>query len=324
MANVKSPAIEARGIGKSYGEHRALDGFDLRVDRGAVCALLGRNGAGKTTAVRVLTTLLRADEGSATVDGHDVATQGEYVRRSVGLVGQHAAVDDVLTGRKNLTLFGRLNGLGTKAAAVRADELIERFGLDDAADRPVSGYSGGMRRRLDLAIGLVVAPSVLLVDEPTTGLDPEARRDLWASVRDLVADGVTVLLTTQYLEEAEALADQVAMLKDGSVVLEGSPAQLTSLVGDTWLELALSSPGDAERAARIAEPFAVRSDGVDVEGRRVAVPVAERAALTRLCGALNADGVEPVDLGVRRPSLDDVFLHVNRTSNDQYRQESTA
>ncbi|MBB5786726.1 ATP-binding cassette domain-containing protein [Jiangella mangrovi] len=309
-------AIEARSVRKHYRgtERPALDGFDLRVAAGSVCALLGRNGAGKTTAVRILTTLLTMDDGAATVAGHDVRADGDGVRRAIGLVGQNAAVDEILGGRANLVLFGRLRGLSKAAARARAAELITRFGLDEAADRAVGTYSGGMRRRLDLAASLVVPPSVLFVDEPTTGLDPDARRDVWGTVRRLVDDGVTVLLTTQYLEEAEELADHVAMLRDGRVVLEGSPAELTSLVGDTRVEAVLPSTDDAAAAARTAEAHAVGP--VVVDGVSVAVPVADAVAVTRLCGAWSAAGVEPRDVAVRRPTLDDVFVHVNRTAEE--------
>ncbi|SDU40756.1 ATP-binding cassette domain-containing protein [Jiangella alkaliphila] len=304
-------AIEARAVRKHYRgtERPALDGFDLRVAPGSVCALLGRNGAGKTTAVRILTTLLAMDDGSATVAGHDVRTGGDGVRRAIGLVGQNAAVDEILGGRANLVLFGRLRGLPKAAARARADELIGRFGLDDAADRAVGTYSGGMRRRLDLAASLVVPPSVLFVDEPTTGLDPDARRDVWATVRRLVDDGVTVLLTTQYLEEADELADHVAMLRDGRVVLEGSPAELTSLVGETRVEARFATADDAAAAGRAAGPYAVGP--VDVAGVTVAVPVPDAGAVTTFCAALAMAGLRPEDVAVRRPTLDDVFTHVN-------------
>ncbi|TDC52402.1 ATP-binding cassette domain-containing protein [Jiangella ureilytica] len=314
-------AIEARSVRKHYrgAERPALDGFDLRVAAGSVCALLGRNGAGKTTAVRILTTLLAMDDGTATVAGHDVRADGDGVRRAIGLVGQNAAVDEILGGRANLVLFGRLRGLSKAAARARAAELITRFGLDDAADRAVGTYSGGMRRRLDLAASLVLAPSVLFVDEPTTGLDPDARREVWGTVRRLVDDGVTVLLTTQYLEEAEELAGHVAMLRDGRVVLEGSPAELTSLVGDTRVE-ATFEPAAADvagAAARVAEPYAVGP--VAVSRSTVAVPVADAVAATRVCGAWAREGLEPHDVAVRRPTLDDVFMHVNRTVSEEAR-----
>ncbi|TDD67260.1 ATP-binding cassette domain-containing protein [Jiangella aurantiaca] len=309
-------AIEARAVRKHYrgAERPALDGFDLRVAAGSVCALLGRNGAGKTTAVRILTTLLAMDDGTATVAGHDVRADGDGVRRAIGLVGQNAAVDEILGGRANLMLFGRLRGLAKAAARARADELITRFGLSDAAERAVGTYSGGMRRRLDLAASLVVPPSVLFVDEPTTGLDPDARREVWATVRRLVDDGVTVLLTTQYLEEADELADHVAMLRDGRVVLEGSPAELTSLVGETRVEVRFATADDAAAAGRAAEPYAVGP--VDVTGTTVAVPVADAGAVTGFCAALAAAGLEPEHVAVRRPTLDDVFVHVNTVEGE--------
>jgi ABC-2 type transport system ATP-binding protein len=256
------------------------------------------------------------DDGTATVAGHDVRADGDGVRRAIGLVGQNAAVDEILGGRANLVLFGRLRGLTKAAARARADELITRFGLDDAAERAVGTYSGGMRRRLDLAASLVVPPSVLFVDEPTTGLDPDARREVWATIRRLVGDGVTVLLTTQYLEEAEELAGHVAMLREGRVVLEGSPAELTALVGDTRVEAAFA-PGFEGAAARAAEAHAVGP--VAVRGVTVAVPVADAVAVTRLCGAWAAGGLEPRDVAVRRPTLDDVFVHVNRPVSEEVR-----
>lgn len=234
-----SPAVVARGIRKSFPgmDRPALDGVDLSVGRGRICALLGANGAGKTTLIRILTTLTAADAGDALIAGRDVRTEPTAVRAAIGLVGQNAAVDEVLSGRRNLVLFGRLSGLTTADARARAEDLLTWAGLDDAADRPVGTYSGGMRRRLDLAAGLVTTPEVLIVDEPTTGLDPQARREIWAAVRALADGGVTVLLTTQYLEEADELADDVVILRDGRVVATGTPAELGRLVGEPQLVL---------------------------------------------------------------------------------------
>ncbi len=232
-------AIQTQDLVKRYrGQDRpALDGVTIQVGQGSVCALLGENGAGKTTLIRILTTLTRPDSGSAAVMGHDVASAGGDVRRVIGLVGQYASVDEVLTGRHNLELFGRLNGLTTRAARGRAGQLLERFRLTDVADRAVHGYSGGMRRRLDLATGLLGTPRVLFVDEPTTGLDPQARREVWRDLRDLADEGTTVLLTTQYLEEADALADQVVILRAGRVALAGRAQDLKRVVGEPRVEV---------------------------------------------------------------------------------------
>ncbi len=306
-------AIEADGVVKRYrgSQQPALDGFTLDVPRGSVTALLGPNGAGKTTAVRILTTLMAMDEGRASVLGHDVQRDGHTVRHCVGLVGQYAAVDEILSGRRNLLLFGRLNGLPMAAARGRADELLTEFGLADAADRPVAKYSGGMRRRLDLAASLVTSPPVLFVDEPTSGLDPAGRRDLWNAVRRLVSDGTTVLLTTQYLDEADALADRVTILRDGRVVAEGSPAELKADIGDTWLDLTLATQDQLNRTAVLSAPYAVAPLREDVARTAVSVPVSGEAALVGLCAALAAEGILPLDIGIRKPSLDDVFLHFN-------------
>ncbi|GAA3440598.1 daunorubicin resistance protein DrrA family ABC transporter ATP-binding protein [Planomonospora venezuelensis] len=288
-----------------------LNGFDLRVAAGSVCGLLGPNGAGKTTAVRILSTLLEMDAGRASVAGFDVRTQGRRVRERIGLVGQYAAVDEILTGRQNLVMFGRLNRLPVAAARRRADELLERFSLAGAAGRPVGGYSGGMRRRLDLAASLVVSPPVLFVDEPTTGLDPAARREVWTAVRELVDEGTTVLLTTQYLEEADRLADRVSMLKEGRVVAEGTPDGLKSALGGDWIEIVFAGPADAEAARPIAARVASGELRLDGPAHRIGVPVAERTrALVRVATALNEAGIEPEDITLRRPTLDEVFLHL--------------
>lgn len=234
--------IRAQGLTKSYGDRLVLDGFDLTVEPGTVCALLGPNGAGKTTAVRILTTLIRPDAGTARVAGHDVLGEPQLVRARIGLVGQHVSLDEILTGRQNLQLFGRLYHLREPAATRRADELLGQFGLTDAADRPVAAYSGGMRRRLDLAASLIHSPPVILLDEPTTGVDPAARHGLWEVIRALVDSGTTVLLTTQYLEEADKLADQVVIVSAGRVVAHGTPDELKALVGPDRVETVTRKP----------------------------------------------------------------------------------
>ncbi|GAA1398288.1 ATP-binding cassette domain-containing protein [Catellatospora coxensis] len=312
------PAIAAHGVRKTYrgAPAPALDGFDLEVPRGTVYGLLGPNGAGKTTAVRILATLMRLDAGRAVVAGHDVTTQPAQVRQRIGLVGQYAAVDEILSGRQNLVLFGRLNHLGRARAATRADELLERFGLTDAGGKPVAKYSGGMRRRLDLAAGLIVSPEVLFVDEPTTGLDPQARQEVWSALRELVAGGTTVLLTTQYLEEADQLASRIAMLWHGRVVSEGTPDELKATIGEDWIDLAFADP---EQAGRALPAVAAHADGEPrTEQHRISVPVRQRTkALIAISTALAAEGVEPVEVNLRRPTLDEVFLDLHRKQGDK-------
>jgi ABC-2 type transport system ATP-binding protein len=311
---VRECAITAWGVRKQYrgaAPGTGLDGFDLQVVAGSVCGLLGPNGAGKTTAVRILATLLEMDEGSASVAGRDVRTQGRQVRERIGLVGQYAAVDEILSGRQNLVLFGRLNHLSRAVARRRADELLERFALTEAADRSVSTYSGGMRRRLDLAASLVVSPAVLFVDEPTTGLDPVGRREVWTAIRELVGSGVTVLLTTQYLEEADQLADRIAMLKAGRVVAEGTSDELKAAIGGDWLEIDLANPEDAAVTVSIVSRVAAGEVQRDEATGRVSVPVAERTrSLVHVATALQAAGIAPLDIMLRRPTLDEVFIHL--------------
>jgi ABC-2 type transport system ATP-binding protein len=307
-------AIEVHDLRKHYpgtAEGVGLNGIDLQVEGGRVHALLGPNGAGKTTAIRILTTLLRADGGTARVAGFDVRTQGRQVRRRIGLVGQAAAVDEVLTGRQNLLMLGRLNHLPDPAA--RSDDLLDRFGLVEAADRKLSTYSGGMRRRLDLAAALLVDPGVLFVDEPTTGLDPQARRDVWTAITDLVRGGTTVLLTTQYLEEADVLADRITMLAAGRIAAQGSPDELKARVGGDWLDVTPADPGDLPRLAELSAPFAAGPPVVDDGVLRV--PVADRTrALVGVSAALAEAGLDPLDLTVRRPTLDEAFLHLTGTN----------
>ncbi|WP_371779608.1 ATP-binding cassette domain-containing protein [Streptosporangium subroseum] len=307
-------AIAAQGVRKNYAgasEGAGLNGFDLQVPVGTVCGLLGPNGAGKTTAIRILATLLRLDSGRASVAGFDVRAQPRQVRERIGLVGQYAAVDEILTGRQNLVMFARLSHFSSAGAKRRADELLERFSLADTGKKPVGKYSGGMRRRLDLAASLIVAPPVLFVDEPTTGLDPAGRREVWAAIRDLVGSGTTVLLTTQYLEEADRLADRISMLRAGRVVTEGTPEELKSAIGGDWLDIVLADAGDVAATEVIAGRIASGEVRVDGEARRVSVPVAERTrALVTMATALGDAGVEPIDITLRRPTLDEVFLHL--------------
>ncbi|WP_263167025.1 ATP-binding cassette domain-containing protein [Streptomyces sp. SCSIO ZS0520] len=299
-------AILVEGVHKRYGEKKALDGLDLRVARGTVHGVLGPNGAGKTTLVRVLSTLLRPDAGRVEVAGVDVRRSPDEVRRRIGLLGQHAALDEELSGRQNLEMFGRLYHLGARGARSRAEELLVRFGLADTGRKAVSRYSGGMRRRLDLAASLLTEPRVLFLDEPTTGLDPRGRTEVWSAVRSLVGQGTTVLLTTQYLEEADQLADRISVVDRGRVVADGTADELKSRLGGDRLDVVLRA-ADRLDEVRALLPGAV----VDEDRRLVSAPVADRmAALAETVRALRAAGIEAEDLAVRRPTLDEVFLHL--------------
>jgi ABC-2 type transport system ATP-binding protein len=305
----ETPAIEADALIKHYGKTKALDGFNLTVPTGTVYGLLGPNGAGKTTAVRVLATLLRPDGGSARVLGHDVTTEAATVRRTIGLTGQYAALDELLTGRGNLIMIGQLSRLTAKAAKRRADDLLEQFDLTAAATRAVKTYSGGMRRRLDLAASLIGRPSVLFLDEPTTGLDPNARALMWDIVRQLVADGTTLLLTTQYLDEADVLASRVAVIDGGKVIAEGTPAELKASVGGQRLLITLADESDAATAAQALAPFATAPIIAEGPARFIEAPViASDGLATEVVRSLDAAGVKVSEISVRSASLDDVFL----------------
>ncbi|MFD4582641.1 ATP-binding cassette domain-containing protein [Streptomyces sp. NPDC058434] len=307
-------AIYAEGLVKTFGEVRALDGVDLDVPEGTVLGLLGPNGAGKTTAVRVLTTLLRPDSGRAVVAGIDVLQNPNEVRRSIGLSGQFAAVDEYLTGRENLQMVGRLYQMNARAAKARAGELLERFNLADAADRPAKTYSGGMRRRLDLAAALVVSPPVMFMDEPTTGLDPRNRQALWDVIKELVGGGTTLLLTTQYLEEADHLADDICVVDHGKVIARGTADQLKARTGGERVEVVVHRPDEIAPARDIlrrfgAEGAAAGDIAIDEHTRRLTVPVTGGAKLlAEVIRELDAAGVEIDDIGLRRPTLDDVFI----------------
>jgi ABC-2 type transport system ATP-binding protein len=306
-----APAVIAEGLYKRYGETSALAGFELTVPGGTICGLLGPNGAGKTTAVRILSTLLRFDGGRAEVAGFDVLREPAQVRHRIGLAGQHAAVDEILTGRENLVQFGRLFHLSRPDAGRRADELLQQFGLADAARKRAKHYSGGMRRRLDLAASLILAPRVLFLDEPTTGLDPRSRNDVWEAIRALVADGTTVLLTTQYLDEADQLANQIAVIDAGRVIAEGSPGELKSQFGGDQIDVVVRSADDVPTAAVVLNRVCRAAPAIDLDGRRVSAPVQDRvAALTEVVRSLHDAGVEAEDIGVRRPTLDEVFLRL--------------
>ncbi|MEV0078841.1 ATP-binding cassette domain-containing protein [Nocardia neocaledoniensis] len=302
-------AIVAEGLVKRYGQLIALDGLDLTVPEGTVTALLGPNGAGKTTTVRVLTTLLIPDEGRATVAGIDVLNNPQALRSRIGASGQYAAVDEYLTGFENLEMVGRLYHLGVQRSKERARELLDRFRLSDAADRPVRGYSGGMRRRLDLAGALVANPPVLFLDEPTTGLDPRARLDLWDVIEELVAGGTTLLLTTQYMDEADRLADSIAVIDHGKVIARGTADELKALVGGDRIELTVGSPDQLAPAQQVLSALADGEIHVEPGLRRITVPVADGSQdLVAAIGRLTEHKVQINDVALRRPSLDDVFL----------------
>jgi ABC-2 type transport system ATP-binding protein len=305
----ESPAIAAEGLVKNFGKTQALDGLDLEIPAGTVYGLLGPNGAGKTTAVRVLATLLRPDGGRAQVLGSDVVADAAAVRRSIGLTGQYAALDEYLTGRANLVMIGQLSRLTASAARRRADDLLERFDLTGAATRAVKTYSGGMRRRLDLAASLIGRPRVLFLDEPTTGLDPNARALMWEIVRGLAADGTTLLLTTQYLDEADQLARRVAVIDGGKVIAEGTPHELKSAVGGEHVEVTLAAGGDVETAMTALKPYARDAIQPDGDGLRLSVPVAVSDGLTTdIVRSLDAEGVPGAEVTMRRASLDTVFF----------------
>jgi ABC-2 type transport system ATP-binding protein len=299
--------IEAHDLRKRFGPTVALDGIDLEVPAGAILGVLGPNGAGKTTAVRILTTLSIPDGGSARVAGHDVLSEAAAVQRKIGVTAQDATLDEVLTGRENLVMVGRLSGLRRAEAKARATMLLEQFDLTDAAERILKEYSGGMRRRLDLAAGLVTRPPVLFLDEPTTGLDPTSRVRMWEVIRELVADGVTLLLTTQYLDEADELADKIVVIDHGRVIAGGTAAELKRKVGGARLELTLSEAHPA--AASALEPFIAGPVHVSHDGRRLRAPVRSAAGLaSTVVRALDAAGISVDDVEVHQPSLDDVFF----------------
>jgi ABC-2 type transport system ATP-binding protein len=316
--------IRASGLVKVYGKVRALDGLDLNVPEGTVLGVLGPNGAGKTTAVRILATLLDADGGTAEVAGFDVSKEPGKVRASVGLSGQYAAVDEYLTGYENLHMVARLYGLEHKKAKARSRELLEQFTLTDAADRPVKTYSGGMRRRLDLAGALVARPPVLFLDEPTTGLDPRSRIDMWEVITGLVESGTTLLLTTQYLEEADRLADDILVIDHGKALARGTADELKAQVGGERVEVVVGSSGDVDTARSLLDKVAVGPVVVDTHTRRLTAPVRGGAGvLVDVLRQLDAAEIAVLDVGLRRPTLDDVFLTLTGHAAEEASENQT-
>lgn len=298
--------IQAKNLVKSYGDNHVLKGIDLNVKRGSMLALLGPNGAGKTTTVRILSTLLKFDKGSVTVEGHDVATEADKVRSVIGLTGQSAAVDELLTGRENLVMMGRLYRLTPASAKARAEELLKEFDLVGAADRPTKTYSGGMRRRLDLAVSLIATPPVIFLDEPTTGLDPRSRLAMWAIIKKLMEDGTTILLTTQYLEEADQLADQIVVIDNGKVIAEGTAKQLKSKVGKDRLELTFANDATLTKAVD-----ALGKDVVDTNEKDSTVTVVIKETnvdIKKTLDTLSRKNISIQSMAVHKPTLDDVFL----------------
>jgi len=303
-------AIEARGLVKTFGDNRAVDGIDLNVRKGTIYGVLGPNGAGKTTTIRMLATLLRADSGSVSIFGHDIVKEPQIVRQLIGVTGQYASVDESLSATENLIIFSRLLGLGRTESKRKAEELLEEFSLTEAAKRPLKHFSGGMRRRLDLAASLIAQPPLIFLDEPTTGLDPRTRNQMWDTIRRLVDTGSTVLLTTQYLQEADELADRIAVIDRGHVVAEGTVDELKASVGTSSLHLSIKNPADIQLARQTVEHILNVRSSISVDHGKITAPLADADRVTDLLLALREAGVQLAELSVQKPTLDEVFLTI--------------
>lgn len=303
-------AVEARGLVKTFGDNRAVDGVDLNVRAGSIYGVLGPNGAGKTTTIRMLATLLRQDAGYARIFGHDVIKEAQIVRQLIGVTGQYASVDDSLSATENLIIFSRLLGLGRAESRIKAAELLEEFGLTEAAKRPLKNFSGGMRRRLDLAASLIAQPPLIFLDEPTTGLDPRTRNQMWDTIRRLVNGGSTVLLTTQYLQEADELADRIAVIDRGRVVAEGTVDELKASVGSSSLQLKIQNQNDIEKARLTVEQILKVHSNVSLDEGKITAPMADANRVTDLLIALRDAGIHLAEMSVQKPTLDEVFLTI--------------
>ncbi|MCL6626816.1 ATP-binding cassette domain-containing protein [Alicyclobacillus shizuokensis] len=319
-------AVEARGLVKTFGDNRAVDGVDLNVRAGTIYGVLGPNGAGKTTTIRMLATLLRPDAGSARIFGHDVVKESHIVRQLIGVTGQYASVDETLSAWENLIIFSRLLGLGRQEARRKASELLEEFGLAEAAKRPLKNFSGGMRRRLDLAASLIAQPPLIFLDEPTTGLDPRTRAQMWDTIRRLVQTGSTVLLTTQYLDEADQLADRIAVIDHGRVIAEGTVDELKASVGSSSLQLRIQNPGDIEVARQAVERVLKVQSIVSPEAGKITAPMANADLVADLLITLREAGIRLTEMSVQKPTLDEVFLTitghgVEEDASDEAKQE---
>ncbi|UPT58717.1 ATP-binding cassette domain-containing protein [Geobacillus thermoleovorans] len=315
-------AVETHELVKTFGDHRAVDGLNLRVRAGTIYGVLGPNGAGKTTTIRMLATLLRPDAGSAQIFGYDVVKQPQVVRQLIGVTGQYASVDETLSATENLMIFSRLLGLSRTEARRKTSELLEEFGLIEAAKRPLKHFSGGMRRRLDLAASLIAQPPLIFLDEPTTGLDPRTRNQMWETIRRLVNMGTTVLLTTQYLQEADELADRIAVIDHGRVVAEGTPDELKASIGQSSLQVKLQHPGEIETAKRIIERVLHVRPTVSLETGNITAPMADPDHVTDLLVALRQEGIHLTELSVQKPTLDEVFLTITGHGVEKRADES--
>lgn len=313
-------AVDARGLVKTFGDNRAVDGVDLQVQTGMIYGVLGPNGAGKSTTINMLSTLMRPDGGSATIFGHDIVREAQIVRQLIGVTGQDATVDEALSATENLVIFGRLLGLSPRAARQKANELLEEFNLTDAAKRPLSKFSGGMRRRLDLAASLIAQPSLIFLDEPTTGLDPRTRNQMWDTIRKLVKGGSTILLTTQYLDEADQLADRIAVIDHGKVVAEGTSNELKADIGTATLQLRVSAEGAIKEASAIIQNV-LKVKPTNPEPKLLAAPMADPDKVTDLLVALRRAGIHMAEVSVQKPTLDEVFLTITGKPTEHTKEQ---